>query len=362
MNKKKLIFPLALLIYALVFLCALAVGMDYFWDFIDAYEKSRPETALHAYMNALTAEHVADCSADLIAQVDSNLQSEQQCRETIVSTLNKSFTAAKKVQESDEDTQVYDIRCGGTVIGTMKMERNGEEMMGFTVWQVVEDQFDLSFMLKETATITVPDKFTVYALGNQLDSSYITKSGIPYKGIEDLYATYALPTLTTYTAGPFIGNVELTAKDENGNDVVIDKDTDYLSFISNCNDDLVAQMDAAAANFVHLYTAFMSRTGGNNNANYNRLIQHIVPGTDLANRMYTALNGLIWITDRGASVVDVKVNHHVVTERMQCIANITYVVDTNDYSGHIQTTATITVVFVGTPTGLKAEAMFSGGF
>ena len=65
-KKRRWIFPVALVLYAIVFLGAAAFGLRWFWDYIDAYEQSRPHIALDAYMEELTAEYVADRCGDLI--------------------------------------------------------------------------------------------------------------------------------------------------------------------------------------------------------------------------------------------------------------------------------------------------------
>ena len=163
MNKKtrKWIFPLSLLAYALVFLCATAIGLSWFWEFIDAYEMSRPKNTLDAYMQTLTAEYVADRCDDLIATIDHNVQSEEECREVILNSLNGKFSCAKKNKESTEDHYVYALRCGAKVIGTVEMEARGEEVHGFTPWTITAESFDLSYLLTQGTSITVPKEFPV---------------------------------------------------------------------------------------------------------------------------------------------------------------------------------------------------------
>ena len=51
-------FLVGLLIYALVFLVVAGIGLVLLWNYIDAYEQSRPKLAIDAYMDALTVEHI----------------------------------------------------------------------------------------------------------------------------------------------------------------------------------------------------------------------------------------------------------------------------------------------------------------
>lgn len=349
-----------LIAYALVFLGATAVGMRYFWNYIDAYEKSRPHTALNGYMEKLDAAYVADRSAELIAAVDENLQTEQQCRQVLLDALTESFSYVKKVAESDEDRHVYAIRCGDRVIGTMEMERAGESMMGFTCWQVTGDSFDLSYLLSQPMSITVPETFGVWALGKQLSSEYITQSNIPYSRLEELYDQYGLPYLVTYTAGPFLGTAELTATDPAGNPVSVDENTDYHDHLSNCDQQETASLDTAIAGFMQCYVDYMSNTGSNTYGNYTRLLGHMVSGSDLAQRMKNAMDGLSWVTDRGAEMTSLTVHHYIRLTDGRYLCDVTYVVDTRDYSGSIETTAGATLILIQTDAGLRIEAMKNG--
>ena len=117
-GKKFAISPFAkgMLIYALVFLLITAVGLAFFWDYMKAYEASRPKTAVNAYMAHLTEEHICDLSQELIGQIDKNIQSEAQTRTYIMDAVD-SISHAKKSKESTLSRQVYVLRSGSAVIG-----------------------------------------------------------------------------------------------------------------------------------------------------------------------------------------------------------------------------------------------------
>ena len=46
---------LGMVIYAVIFLATAAVGLRVFWDFIGAFEASRPENVIDEYIGQLTA-------------------------------------------------------------------------------------------------------------------------------------------------------------------------------------------------------------------------------------------------------------------------------------------------------------------
>lgn len=361
MTKKKhrWIFPVALLAYALVFLVALVFGLSWFWDYMDAYEQSRPHIALNAYMEQLTAEYVADASGALIGKIDHNVQTEEECRQVILAALSGNFTCAKKSRESDEDRHVYAIRCGTKVIGTMEMERCGQQMQGFTAWEVTGDSFDLSYLMTEPVSVSVPENYPVYSLGKRLGSGYITEEKIPYTLLTDLYEDYTLPYMVTYTAGPFLGEVALTVTDPAGNPVTVDDNTDPTVFLNNCTTEEIAALDTAVAGYIQSYVDFMSRTGGDTYANYTKLKQHILPGGTLDKRMQQAMEGLKWVTDRGAQVSSITTHNYVNMGDGRYLCDVTYAVDTRDYGGSLQTTASVKLILLKTADGLRTEAMKS---
>lgn len=357
--KRRWIFPLAMALYALVALIAIDCGLRWFWNYMDAYEQSRPHIPLDAYMEELTAEYVADRCDELISTIDHNVQTEEQCRQVILDALQGNFTCAKKTAESGEDHHVYVIRCGAKVIGTMEMDRQGENVEGFIPWQVTKDSFDLSYLLTPSLSITVPEEFTVSALGNPLSREYITEQGIQYSLVEEFYEKYALPSMVTYTAGPFLGEGALTVADPSGNLVSITEDTDMNTFLNNCTAEEISALDTIIRDYLQCYMDFTSCTGNDTTGNYNRLIKHMVPGGELAKRMRNAIDGLYWVSDRGAKLASITTGHYINIGNGRYFCDVTYVVDTKTFSGNVQTTASVKLIFLQTENGLKAESMLS---
>jgi hypothetical protein len=345
--------------YALLFLAATAFGMRYLWDLLDNYEKSRPHIALDSYMATLSKDYVADRCGDLIDTIDHNVQTEQQCRDVILNALDDRFSCAKKAKESDEDTHVYALRCGKQVIGTMTMTRTGQQLGNFTAWEVVDEQFDLTYLVRESLSITVPEDFTVYSLGNKLGSGYITEHDIPYPILADLYDDYDLPAMVTYTVGPFLGEGKLEVTDAAGTPVNITSETDMNAFANNCSEGASAAAKAAAESFILRYVDFTSCTNNDTMGNYNRLKEHMVPGGALAKRMYEAIVGLYWVTDRHATVTGLEFHNYLNLGDDRYLCLLTYTVDTTDFAGSIQAVSNVMLFLKQTDAGLKAESMIS---
>ena len=132
-------------IYAAVFLGVLLIGLTIFWNFMEAYENSRPKTTINAYMEGLTEEHICDLSRALIDQVDHNIQTQQQCRDYIMNAIGV-IDYAKKTKECTDTRQVFVLRTNNTVIGEFSIVAQEEDRYGFTPWTVEAEHFDLSSM------------------------------------------------------------------------------------------------------------------------------------------------------------------------------------------------------------------------
>ncbi len=353
------IFPVCLVLYAVLFLFAANEGLQWFWGYMDAYEQTRPHIALNAYKETLTKEYVAAACENLVAQIDHHVQSEESCRQVILDALNEPLTCAKKSRESTEDKYVYAILCGETVVGTMEMERCGAQIQGFIPWVVTKDSFDLSYLITEPVSATVPSTFSVYVNESLLSSDYITQDNIHYSKLEDFYDTYSLPHMVTYQAGPFLGTPTMTLADPSGKEITQADLEDPSCYISNCTDDETAALDTIAGSFIRSYVAFTSRTGGDNYRNYLALKEFMVTDGELSKRMYAALDGLSWISDRGAVLSELDIHHYIHVGEGRYLCDLTYVVDTNNHTGSIQSISSLWVFFVQTENGLRAESMLS---
>ena len=353
------IFPLFLVLYAAAFLWVTKNGLEWFWEYIDAYEQSRPYIALNAYEEDLTSEYIVGKCGALVDQIDHHVQSEESCRQVLLNELNGKLTCAKKSRESTEVKHVYAILCDKKVVGTMEMEQIGEPIMGFIPWVITKDSFDLSYLITEPVGITVPSDFPVYVNGNLLDSTYITVDNIQHPELEEFYETYPLPYMVTYQAGPFLGPSELTVTDPAGNPITEEDLVDMSVYIDNCTEAEIEAINTIANSFVNRYVAFTSRAGGDNAKNYYALAECMVPNGDLSKRMYAALDGLYWIADRGAVITDFDIHHYVNVGDGRYLCDLTYVVSMNTFSGLMETVNNIKIFFVETDKGLRAESMLS---
>lgn len=346
-----------MVIYAIIFLALTGYGLKEFWKFIDAYEQSRNSIAIEAYMEKLTEDYIIDQAADLIASIDHNIQSEEECRTVIREELSEGVRYARKSAECTESREVYVLRSGKQVIGQFAISAQAADEYGFTPWVVTEESFDFSYLIGETVSITAPDNYPVCVNGTQLDSSYVTVSGIEYTALEEFYEDFTLPMMLTYEAGPFLGNFPMEVTDPEGNSVTIEESADMNQFLDNCTDAEKEELEEFIHTYVERYVTFAGSANGMYWDNYYKLMNYVVPDTALADRLYNALEGLAYAHSIKDDVTSIDIHHLISIPDGRYICDLTYLVDTVNQHGSLQTTNNIKVVLVQTDNGLKAESM-----
>lgn len=360
-QKKKrsfLWFLLGMVIYAVVFLAAVNFGLKAFWNYMEAYENSRPKIAINAYMDGLTEEHICDLSQDLIDQVDHNVQSVEQCRTYIMDAID-GINYAKKSSECTDTRQVFVLRTGKTVIGEFSIIAQEADEYGFTPWAVEGESFDVSVLnlFGSDYEVTVPYDHTVTVNGTVLDESYVTNEKIIYEEIEDYYEKYDLPYRVTYAVQPIMGEMNVVITDPAGNEVTFDENTDWTQYFHNCSDDETAALDDFTAKYVDRYVAFTGSTRKNRKTNYGKLIDYVVEGSDFASRLYNAIEGLEFGQSQGDKVISLVANHQVRLEEGRYLCDITYEVDTTGKKGVVRTTTNAKLIVVQSTDGLRVESM-----
>ena len=362
MNKTQKKFPwlaVGMTLYALLFLAAVSFGLAWFWQYIEAYENSRPLTTMEVFMAQLDVDAIPDTATNVYDAVDPYLQSSEESRAYVANTLSGGISYARRLSECTDQHTVYTLQSGGKTIGKVTLTAQEADAFGFTPWVVTDVSYDFSHLLKKitTDTITVPCDYTVYLNGVKLTEDYIIKDHIEYELLADFYDDYDLPYLVTYQSGPVLGESVLTVKDAQGNDVVIDEEADRSEYLHNCTELEISQLDAIVSDFVSSYVDFSSRKGGDSYANYNDLCKYMVPKGELAKRMKEAIAGLSWVTDRHAELTALQITHYVNIGSGRYLCDVTYDVDTSNYSGSIHVTNHAKLIILETDSGLRVEVM-----
>lgn len=350
-------FLTGMLVYALVFLVLLSGGLWVLWDYIDAYEQSRPGNTIKAYVNQLTVDDLCEGSDALLEQLNSHIQSWEEACQWIKDSVTGEFSYAKKSSESSETRQVYVLRNGRQAIGQFVITAGEPDKYGFRIWEVTEESFDFSHLLSQSISVTVPSDFVVSVNGTVLDSSYITEQDIPYTTLEEFYGDYPLPTMVTYTADSFLGSYTMDVTDREGNSVEITEETDYNSLLPACTQEELESIDELMEQFLARYVDFTGSSTGSASANYNKLIKHLVPDGELAKRLSTAIGGLYYAQSLRDTIQETTVNQYANLGDGRYFCDISYVVETVGKKGAVDVSYNLKVIMLVTDVGLRVEAM-----
>lgn len=350
-------FWIGMILYAVVFLALTAVGLKFFWDFMEAYEQSRPKNTADAYLEALTVEKMCAGAEPWFSQLDHSIQSEEACIGIIRDTLKENISYAKKAGECTDTRQILALRCGKQVIGQMTMDAVETDKYGFSRWEVTDAEFDFSYLEGEPIRITVPQEYTVSLNGRVLDESYITESGIHYPLLEEFYGQYELPTLVTYEADGFLGTLVPEVLDPAGKSVSIGEDTDADTLLGNCTEEERAELKALTEGFLEKYVQFCGSANKSITGNYYQMKAYLVPDGELAKRLLSAFDGLAYAQSHGDRINSVEIHHYIRLDAERYLCDATYLVDTYGLRGWVQTTNNVKVVAVQTEKGLLIEAM-----
>lgn len=358
-QKRKGSFALGMVIYAVVFLAITGAGLAVFWDFIDSYEQSRPKNTMDQYLSQLTVEEMAANCGDWVQKIDEKLQTDEEFTRVIEESLTGKLTYARKSAACTENSQTYVLRCGSRVIGETVIRAAEPDRYGFTVWSVEKESFDFSHLMGESQSVTVPESYCVTANGVTLREEYITETGILYSALEEFYDDYPqLPTMVTYTAGNVLGTLELAVLDESGNVVDNWEGMDPNRVLDNCNEEETAMLTQYMQDFLVSYVRFTSGSNQSSNLNYVKLMkQFLIEGSELSNRLYTALDGLAYAQSYNDVLEDVTVNRFTRIDNSRYFCDVTYLVSTYGKAGRVETNNNLKVMLVETDNGLRVEAM-----
>lgn len=361
-KQKGMGFAIFMVVYAVLSLAGIGFGLKWLWGFMEAYEASRPHIAIDAYMETLTRERIIERCDVIIEKADMNIQSEAECREFLMDAISGEITYARKASASTDTEQTYVLRSGERVFGSFTIEAGAPDEFGFTAWSFREESFDLSDLMgTETISVTVPEGYGVWVNGVQLDESYVIhEERSEFAVLEDFYSSYDLPELVllTYEAGPFLNaEYEMEVYDPEGKPFVMDENFDENDLIRIKDQDLIAELDGFLEEFIDIYVVFAGCANDNRFANYNKVIQYVVPDSSLAQRMVDALDGMQFAQSQGDEVDSIDVHHYVELEDGTYMCDVTYKVDTTGYEGIVQTTTNVKLIIVRSGSKLLVESM-----
>ena len=352
-------FVLGMLIYALLFLLVVAVGLRFFWSYLEAYENSRPKNTMEEYITSFDAEHIHRVAADFVSTLDHHVQTEEESYAYIAAAMEGKLSYAKLSSESTEDKTTYIISLDGRKLGRVVLTKQADPVLGFSPWTVAEEELDFTWLLS-SREITVPDTWKVSCNGNVLDASYLTGEKTPYAILREFYDDgFSLPYMVTYQVDSFVGQVELALTDEDGQPVELTEGDSEALFTDNCSDSVKAEITRITERFVQDYVRFMSDTEGYAYDNYLRLHELVIEGSDLDDRLLNTIPSLVYASSRGDDIVSITLNDSMDLGNSYYYADTTFLVDTEGQKGIVQTTNNMKLLISRTDGEMKVAAIES---
>lgn len=373
-NKKKsrwLGFWIFVLVLALVFLAATVFLMNQLSDYLErmdaknvARENARAELAVEAYMARLDGDYVADRLSGLYTQADTTVQSEAEFRALVKGELSDGIGCKMTFTSADKRTYaLYSKRAEEEgkyrQIGEFSIAPNGEPQYGYAPWGIVEESFNMDYLLTQGITVTVPSDYTVWVGGVRLSEDYLVETGIDYPALNPLKSltpALPLPTKVTYRTNTSLGEVSVEIRDTQGNPVTIDENTDYNQFLHNCTAQQEEEIQALMNEFMGHYIRFSS-TSVNCRENYKKVITYMVPDSPLTDRMFKMQDGLQWTDPYEDKILSLTYNHIIALSDGRYVCDLTYVVNVIGDWDSLEETTHSQIVLVPVNGQLKVESI-----
>ena len=111
-NRKKSRFGVGLLIYIFLFLILSVIALIFFYDWLKAYEETRPYNSVNAYTETLAVNGPGNAALASLAEVDRSLQSEEEIKAFVADILSRTEFVRSSALSTPEKL-VYSARADG---------------------------------------------------------------------------------------------------------------------------------------------------------------------------------------------------------------------------------------------------------
>lgn len=315
------IYTILLLLFALLIAACAAYALLQIWDFAEQYEYSRPSHAVNEYLDTINRDLWSDGIAAAVDQMSQQTQSAEENKTFVQEYLSKGVTAVRK-GSSESGGINYSLRCDGKEIGTLSLEEDlsyrGKIDMKQWPWRILSmrtypwfvesESYDFNGFY-DSVSVTVPSEYSVWINGVQLGSEYIAEDNIPYDCYSEYYQYWDyLPTKVRYEYDRVLGQVEPVVKDADGREVTIDPEAGDLQFVDPISPVELQRYYDFCDPFTRQYLIYTSGLSNRAEVNYYALVPYLLPESDLAKRMFDALDGLSWGHTSSINITDVRVN------------------------------------------------------
>ena len=325
-ERKKSCFGTGLLIYIFLFLILSVIALIFFYDWLKAYEETRPYNSVDAYTETIRTKGPGDAVLASLSQVDRSLQSDQEIRFFVADILSRTEYIRSSTLSTPEKL-VYSARADGRSIGTVSFEPSEEKRLGFRPWTLASEDYDFSFYLNES-TFVIPEDYQASVNGTILSSQYITSDDTQYQSLSAYYDSFpSLPHLVAYTSGKYLGQAEEAVIDRNGKTAEPADMTESV-FLDSCTASEKDMLSAFARKFASTYVQFTADVNGSYYYYYNELRQMVSEGSPLLDRMSQALGSFGFTTTKSCDIIEDSVNFCLPMDESHYLVDYSYTTKT----------------------------------
>ena len=351
MNMKNNRFLRGMCWYAIIFLGIVVIALIFQYRWLYAYDSVRSKYVIDDYMTRITYDYAKPMIENPFSDINPDFTDIDAAMDEYVSPyFDAELKYVKDASKSSSGLETYVIKSGDTDIGRVTLEQNGEDLIkihlfGSTIrtWNITAENYDFSFLssigLGASASITIPEDYSVSFNGVALDESYITDRNNKYTDL-DFITDYGvtLPYMVTYTVTDYLGEPVFQIYDPDGNET--DSYVSYEQrFLDNCSENEKTELVDFLSRYCEKYVAYMGSQRDYIYGNYNALVPYLLPDGDLARRILNSIDGMIWSNNKFNEIQDLTVNFCYKLDDDDYLCDVTYTVRTMGASGMYVTTA-----------------------
>lgn len=350
-------FARGMLLYVVLFVIVAALGLSFFYKFIDNYEKTRPNRVMESFLSSLDDEQIERMSSGFVAGLNAEFCDIDSVK-ALVADRVANATFVKKMAECTDTKTVYILRDEDGEFGRVELTLGENTFHGLLAnWQPTAGELDFSDCLSELE-LTVPSGYSVELNGVPLNESYMADDSVEYELLEEFYEDFDLPHMVKYHVDGLIGDPEVTVKDEAGNTLDETQLTeDY--YLDNCTDAEKTRLDAFIEPYINAYVTFTSGANHMAGVNYNNLAPMIEAGSDLQFRVQQAIGAMGFASSRGDEIKAITVNKYCALGNGYYLCDVTYDVATIGQDGLHEYPNYLKIIINGSGDTLLASAMAS---
>lgn len=258
MKKKMSLFSKIYIFAVAFFLMLLMAASVFLWTVLEAYESVQPkyiaEQVFSEYFESKDAEK-------LLPFVDSGngFESEDIILQAIKLKLNNGELDYFSITSDDDGSEKYAVTSGGERIAYFTITKTGEaQKYGFRGYEQQEIEFFMPSTL--SATVTVPQGYSLRMNGIEVNKDRIAVTDIPYKANEYLPATEKGKFYDKYMVDEFYFEPEITVLDDKGKAVEVKNDSESGEFFVDFqyDDELREKYTDRVVKIATVYTKVMS--------------------------------------------------------------------------------------------------------